>query len=1289
MKIKKVILPVALTLASLTACNNNNPIESTSVTDVTEEKVTVSFETNVEEKIEALKGVPGDNLTMPTPKAEGKKFLGWYTDAALTNAFTGTKFPTENLKLYAKWDSVYANINYVYNNGQRNEEGKVDKENVILVTPELEGTKFAGWFTDKEFTKPFDKANFEAGMTVYAKYDALAGTAFVSTTGVNTNSGSMTEPIDILSAISRLNKTDETKLSRIYLFSGKYEFEKRIALTRDMSGKFNEKTIIAGLDPQNLVEFDFEHQNDGKQGVTIDSNFTEFKNIIVEHANTYGIYVSGSNNLVLNCVTRYNGNTGLGVGGNSKQTIATWPCNNLIKNCTSHDNYDYGNYGEDADGFSCKLTNGHNNVFDGCISFANSDDGFDLYAKNSSGNTGVTKIINCVAFRNGFMSDVENPHRRNDFTYNNGRTRNGDGNGFKLGGETMYDNVYVENCISFENGLNGFSDNSNPGVISVKNCTAFNNSLFEYGKSDNFNLARTTSSLNNYEGLLSIVTNENKDTDAEDDFRGPISNSIVLQNTANGLKYFAVKDVINGDSTKDKLSGKEIDLDPTSIFENVDLSSVYTQTEEFANSVHFNLRNPDGSVNLGNYLKVKNKDILTFNNGKAIGGDLSDSKDKYNHYESLEIANDASNDTVIASKIYDQIVIPCRADAVYENLDLYKQINGYDITWTSSNPNVVAIDMINKNAKDALKKTDTYFTGVVSNPYVDQDVTISASWTVGEVQMSKDFTVTVKALTPIIGEVTGLDDEVIFQGGEYSEDIRIFDLNGRSSTDNILLDDVTITKSYKYFVNGEYQDVRHINTNIPGQYQVIYTIKNNLADDSSVIVRNIEVINSKAKLEVRNTDINSFGIDITTSWKEGNLYTIIVPADAAKPTAEQVKAQDNYGDVTLVDKASMQVGELVNHIDFAKPTYGNYTVYIVAENTFGLSEVYSVEALKPTFISTPEQFYALSLRDVSNKEVVVLQNDIDFEGFRYALVCDDEDLVREDAVFSAYFNGNGHTIKNLTLHGDETYTDSAALFTNSKDAIFENVNFENCVVDANAAGQAGLIVAKASSSNFNNIKMKNITVIGNTNVGGLIGYANSGDVTINRVSLTNDSEHFIEGKTKHIGGLVGCLMGGPTEKDANTLALYDVYVQSKVITGKNGYGAGFVGRVKDNEARTLIIERAVFDGSVTGKYASTTVGGGDKNGLGSKWIFKNIITNITLERNDQNNGTLYGRIQKNAILGLEQANTYYIEVNAKPKKVKQNCDQQITASDLTEELCQSLFDLENVWQFSEGKITLR
>ncbi|MGN0684008.1 MAG: right-handed parallel beta-helix repeat-containing protein, partial [Oscillospiraceae bacterium] len=131
--------------------------------------------------------------------------------------------------------------------------------------------------------------------------------------------------------------------------------------------------------------------------------------------------------------------------------------NNLVLNCTSYNNADKGY--EDADGFAAKFTVGTGNVFDGCISHHNADDGWDLYARVSSGRIEPVTIQNCVAYKNGYLLDG---------------TKAGNGNGFKLGGESLAGGHIIKNSIAFENKLNGITSNSCPDV-KVYNCTSYKN----------------------------------------------------------------------------------------------------------------------------------------------------------------------------------------------------------------------------------------------------------------------------------------------------------------------------------------------------------------------------------------------------------------------------------------------------------------------------------------------------------------------------------------------------------------------------------------------------------------------------------------------------------------------------------------------------------------------------------------------------------------------------------------------------------------------------------------------
>lgn len=73
------------------------------LTEAPEGAVTINYRTNSDE-IDPSFGYPGEAYTVPEdPTLSAHKFLGWYTDKALKNEFTGKTFPNESITLYAKW----------------------------------------------------------------------------------------------------------------------------------------------------------------------------------------------------------------------------------------------------------------------------------------------------------------------------------------------------------------------------------------------------------------------------------------------------------------------------------------------------------------------------------------------------------------------------------------------------------------------------------------------------------------------------------------------------------------------------------------------------------------------------------------------------------------------------------------------------------------------------------------------------------------------------------------------------------------------------------------------------------------------------------------------------------------------------------------------------------------------------------------------------------------------------------------------------------------------------------
>src|SRR5205823_4750839 len=142
--------------------------------------------------------------------------------------------------------------------------------------------------------------------------------------------------------------------------------------------------------------------------------------------------------------------------------------NNLILNCDSYRNYDAITHGQNADGFCAKFAIGPGNIFRGCRSWENSDDGWDFWQAPNA-----VLVENCWAFRNGI-------------NYWNDPSFTGNGNGFKLGGNFYAGPHRVVNCVAFGNTQNGYDQNNNTAGLTLDNNTAWSN------VANNFNLNHGT-----------------------------------------------------------------------------------------------------------------------------------------------------------------------------------------------------------------------------------------------------------------------------------------------------------------------------------------------------------------------------------------------------------------------------------------------------------------------------------------------------------------------------------------------------------------------------------------------------------------------------------------------------------------------------------------------------------------------------------------------------------------------------------------------------------------------------
>jgi pectate disaccharide-lyase len=281
---------------------------------------------------------------------------------------------------------------------------------------------------------------------------------YVAPAGVSGAAGDINNPTTLQDAITRLASGGQ-----IWVRGGTYNYTSPIKTGRTnsgTSGSNNKITNYASESP--VLDFGGMSFADANRGLSIEGNYWYVKGLKIQKAGDNGIIVMGNNNTIENCKLYANRDSGLQIARYlSSIPSSEWPANNIVKGCESWDNLDTDN-GEDADGFSCKLSVSTGNQFQNCYSHHNSDDGWDLYTYSDYDAIGPVKITSCTAAYNG--------------TTSTGQSGSGsDGNGFKLGGEDVSIKHTVISCVSTNNKKDGFTANSNPGPIYLSGCTASGN----------------------------------------------------------------------------------------------------------------------------------------------------------------------------------------------------------------------------------------------------------------------------------------------------------------------------------------------------------------------------------------------------------------------------------------------------------------------------------------------------------------------------------------------------------------------------------------------------------------------------------------------------------------------------------------------------------------------------------------------------------------------------------------------------------------------------------------------
>lgn len=259
-------------------------------------------------------------------------------------------------------------------------------------------------------------------------------------------------------------------------------------------------------------------------GLDLDASYIELTGVVVtEHP----LNLSGSHNYLHQVVAHHCDDTGIWLATPADRGRALWAAYNLVEDCISYENQDPGNI--NADGIAVKMRVGDGNRVVRCLSFGNADDGYDLFNKIEDGPNGAVEIIDSIAAFN-------------------------QNNGFKMGGEGLPVAHKVIGGTSYRNGMDGYTDNFNPGAITVTDNLSIDskrfNFLFRQGP-----FVKEGDKVAQFEGDYSLRTTEGVYPDVVNGEIGP--DNVFLDSTSPNSEGFDIVertlDELKADSTKMKI----------------------------------------------------------------------------------------------------------------------------------------------------------------------------------------------------------------------------------------------------------------------------------------------------------------------------------------------------------------------------------------------------------------------------------------------------------------------------------------------------------------------------------------------------------------------------------------------------------------------------------------------------------------------------------------------------------------------------------------------------------------
>ena len=183
-------------------------------------------------------------------------------------------------------------------------------------------------------------------------------------------------------------------------------------------------------------------------------------------------------------------------------------------------------------------------------------------------------------------------------------------------------------------------------------------------------------------------------------------------------------------------------------------------------------------------------------------------------------------------------------------------------------------------------------------------------------------------------------------------------------------------------------------------------------------------------------------------------------------------------------------------------------------------------------------------------------------------------------------NCNGYELMNdITLNGQWTpFGSNSNRFTATFDG--NNNTISNININNNVGNYMGLFSA-IQNATIKNLKLTNVRIVGGSNVGALVGAANSS--TLSNIELIGDANQTasnaeVIASGSHAGGLVGHFDGGMIAGASSSLTVRGGYSATSFLTSTS-YTGGLVGYNRGT------IRRSFVSGSVIASHGADFVGG--------------------------------------------------------------------------------------------------